>query len=397
MPVYFAPMNQSTNLAELYDEYYAPDESGSSVYSGRFGPYDIPLIDCLTYANQAANAVLKQRLSQLHCSEYDQEDFIDKLYSRRHEFENLSPAEFYDAVIHEIILARSLPHNSAALDISILDYGCGDGRYLKFYTSLAKAFTHLNVNLHVFNYDISKSGLEVHSSRAAEFGLVQSALAAYPHLKFGNLNLVMMHGDENDDPLTKTRWIIHKHAERHFGKRAEEPLIDVSVCNFGTLSHIAERTKRINTIKMLGHVTQNEVTIGFPTDKFLHGNPRREIVRHDHSTGVVHYAMQMHNGSRIEIPYVVYDGHTNIRQEIAAAGFYKQYLHSSSSSVSRPDVSSHSKSALFEELRSSTSSRRPEYEFASFDAGQIRGKAHVTNHLINSALGRFEYIVSPTF
>ena len=118
-------MDENTNLSAIYDHYFAED-GGKSVYDGRFGDFDIPLIDCITFANLAANTVFHASGKKLSANNYDHVDFTERLFSQRSLYEDLAPRDFYFRIIKEVIDSRQLPGGKLK-DISFLDYGCGDG------------------------------------------------------------------------------------------------------------------------------------------------------------------------------------------------------------------------------------------------------------------------------
>ncbi len=224
--------------------------------------------------------------------------------------------------------------------------------------------------------------------------MTQSGHNGHTCLHRDNLRLMFILGDETAAPLGQVKEHINSRCREHFGVAANEPFIDFTICLYGTICHIHDSKTRLQTIRMLGEVTRDEVLISPNTFRFL-TDGENVIADYDPETNLCHYTREAANGNKLKIPYIVYNGNADINQEIARAGFPIQFLTTRAASVTRPDHASLSMEKSFAELVRTGTSDQPIYDYAIFNARQIRDPNFTTDFRINDAMGRFQYLVSP--
>ncbi|CAK0911081.1 unnamed protein product [Prorocentrum cordatum] len=126
--------------------------------------------------------------------------------------------------------ARRLPHRGRGSELRVLDFGCGDGRYLPLYLRVAGALREaLGASLRVVAYDISTEALRAFRSRAEEAGLrrVGGAGSGPDVLALGALSVHFVLGDGAAE-LGAVRESLLKAG----------PVFDLVVVGWGTLSSV---------------------------------------------------------------------------------------------------------------------------------------------------------------
>ena len=144
--------------------------------------------------------------------------------------------------IFEQVYSRNINNGKKANSISLLDFGCGHGRFLDFYQELAHKY--LNNEIEVIGYDISIVGLNEFANRLHFSGFKKIAhnkqgenASIVSEWKKNNLKVVLLHSSGIEGA---------KEIKTLFGK----PL-DILITMYATLCHISGRSNRQATVKYL--------------------------------------------------------------------------------------------------------------------------------------------------
>jgi len=384
-----------SHLSQLYDLYFTPNASGESTYDARFGEFDIPLIEVITKGNLIIDQFFKAEYGYAEdLTSFDQEDFIESLIARIPAYGQMKSGELYSFIISELLEARKVHicTHFSSIEINILDFGCGNGRYLKLYDAMARALKPLNASLNIFNYDPSPKGLQIYVEKARDIYSMQETRNS---LRRDNLSLIFILGDENKSPLESELARINTCCAKYLATSSPGPHIDLTFCDFGTICHITNYKQRIQTIRMLGEATREEVLISPNTNQFL-ANGNVEIADYDPTTSrASYYKTLVTTGEKIKIPVVIYNGNADLNREVAQAGYPIQFLTMRAASIAAPFETSHDLKESFAELARTGTSQQPTYDYVIFNSSQLREPGFASNRRINDAMGRMEYFVSP--
>ncbi len=145
--------------------------------------------------------------------------------------------------------------------ISVLDYGCASGRYLPLLESLSKetngkplvytGYEPFVKQLHEFEVFLDKAGFR----------------------KIGAGELPPTEGDEGKGSFDRVTYrkdnltinLVHGNVEKNMGEVCNHlPMADVSLCLFGTLSHIPNAEARTNVLKLLKDKTAGDLIASVP-------------------------------------------------------------------------------------------------------------------------------------
>lgn len=177
----------------------------------------------------------------------------------KHKFPVLFPS-FWDSLCGNTSNGINVVLLNQPREIRILDYGCGDGRYLSAIEDIAGEMAKQGINIHYIGVDPSLVGLETYQKHLLNksFCLSQGDGRSLHHLgeeengyngptfKRGNLTVELVHNNVNDT------------VEHQKGLIGE---VDMTMCMFGVLSHIPGRENRKETLKMFGDITNPEGSV----------------------------------------------------------------------------------------------------------------------------------------
>lgn len=190
-------INTTNDLAEQYNIYY--EGGDESVYNKRFGANRIIHREA-SIINKACERILKQIAS----------DNFGK-----------------------------------SIAITILDYGCGDGRLFGVIEQLARKQLDKHVRINFIGYDPSIVGINLFEENLLSKGFASHHLNNN-HRKIlikQNLTVKLLVGDVNYDAKQIADTIGSK--------------IDLCLCMFGVLSHIPGRNNRVSILRMLNESLSN--------------------------------------------------------------------------------------------------------------------------------------------
>lgn len=165
--------------------------------------------------------------------------------------------------------AERLSNSGQTRAINLLDYGCGDGRYVEFLEQVAKE-KHLHINC--YSYDISSGKLSDYEKRLADnhFKMldISGSLPIKAESRIGHVGPVytkaakdssitvhLLRGQFADLPLPQQvkRNLIGNHVE-----------LDLTFPVFGVLSYMPGEYRRA-TLKGLREITDGEILASVPT------------------------------------------------------------------------------------------------------------------------------------
>lgn len=218
---------------------------------------------------------------------------------------------------------------NATQPVTIMDYGCGDGRYYEHviqslenrnqqpiptsyvgYDVTLEALQHLEKKLHGWGYfRIGGEKLhELQEGKSSDKGYVG------PIYKKGDKLVTLVHGKITDDQA-HTRALLS----------AFQP--DVSLCMFGVLSHIPKRENRQNVMKLIADVTHGPVVISVPNikshaEKLEVYDAKRaasEDVGMATEQGDIYYGRDLPGGRNISIYYHLYNPR-EFQEDLEASG-----------------------------------------------------------------------------
>jgi hypothetical protein len=193
------------------------------------------------------------------------------IYNNRFGKERLAPRE---KNLVKLAFHRAFGSDSNEGKFVIIDYGCGDGRYLSAFEEIAHLLKRKNIFLEVISYDPSIIGLECYQEMLLKEGykyLDEARLTKRKYdldcaqiqgyyagaLKKDNLIIKFIHANPNDDIEYITKLIGGANSS------------DIVLCMFGTLSHIPTQKARRAILSMFKDVVKKSgyVVVNVPTAK----------------------------------------------------------------------------------------------------------------------------------
>lgn len=161
-------------------------------------------------------------------------------------------------VIRETAL-QSTSHLKEGETLRLLDYGCGDGRYMQAILPIAEILKERKIHVELIAYDPSRAGLEIFEGKLLKTGFTQTSGSGYH-------DIASEHGGNSgytanvliNEKQNLTVKFVHGHVNDQLGYI--EQLIgraDATMCMYGVLSHIESRQKRIDVLEMIGNITPN--------------------------------------------------------------------------------------------------------------------------------------------
>jgi len=197
-----------------------------------------------------------EQYNRYYLSEEDGESHYDKRYGGKI---TLQTQERLGNTINTI-----LEYKGSTDTLTILDYGCGNGRHFSTIRKLVEMLDHTGIQVYYVGYDISWVGLEQFGEKAIGQGLIkiggekihpitesETKDAGYqgPVLAKGNLKLSLVHCDASDSP-------------EHI--KSLLPDADLSLCMNGVLSCIEERRDRQAVLELVGKKTTGRLIFTVP-------------------------------------------------------------------------------------------------------------------------------------
>lgn len=147
-----------------------------------------------------------------------------------------------EEVIANLFKQAYLKKDHNKKNMTLLDFGCGHGRFLEFYEELAQKYS--DIDLEIVGYDVSIVGLNEFANRLQNSGF-----------KKLNYNKIGRNASIVDEWQKKNLKVILFHSKGLEGTKEitvllEKP-VDVLVTMYATLCHISGRVNRQATIKNL--------------------------------------------------------------------------------------------------------------------------------------------------
>lgn len=154
--------------------------------------------------------------------------------------------------------------------ISVLDFGCGNGKIVDLWESIANDLASRGKQLRVIAYEPSTKALQslrqdltndvnykgdnrsytetIHKNLPDDGALVEQPTYLASTFQANNLSINLVHANTNDDPSATGRTLKSINADTPF---------DLSV-SFEALPFVEGRKKRVDTLAMLGDITSKE-------------------------------------------------------------------------------------------------------------------------------------------
>lgn len=135
-------------------------------------------------------------------------------------------------------------------NVSILDYGCGDGRFFEVIEDIRSKFRYKKI--HVVCYDISSVAIEIYKERLAKlkFKKVSEEQNEKAHSYFykkGRMDFRLICGNESNS-VAEIKNVLNTE-------------FDISLCLMGVLNHIPTQPHRIKFLKMLKEITIKKIIL----------------------------------------------------------------------------------------------------------------------------------------
>lgn len=160
--------------------------------------------------------------------------------------------------------------------LRILDYGCGDGRYLQAILPIAEYLkSNSNVKVEVIAYDPSRAGLEKFETNLGSLGFIKDSershgyhdIASQPGGTEGYLSNTL-----KSDKFNLSVKLVHGHvfdSPSHIKSIIGSDPVHMGICMYGVLSHVPMQKERIKLLKMLGDVVQEKLLLTLPSYRIL--------------------------------------------------------------------------------------------------------------------------------
>lgn len=243
-------------------------------------------------------------------------------------------------IITEIALkcamkVKSLPDGRKAL--KILDYGCGDGRYLQAIINIAKFLENKGIEVELIGYDPSKTGLEKFEEKLQKASFQKVAENGYHYIAEDEGGTKSYVGNTfKNEAANLTVKLIHGHVDDKLDHIASLiGNVDLTLCLFGVLSHVPGRQNRIKLLDMFGDITsEGKVIVTLPGYRILSKQHEvfnylrkehysKERLAHAQEDGDLYYTryIQEKNGTtkQIENFYHIYQSSKEVLFDLAAA------------------------------------------------------------------------------
>jgi SAM-dependent methyltransferase len=193
------------------------------------------------------------------------------VYDCAHEY-NVYYGGGVNSIYYQLYKDRFLPYDHRTItklayelattrdSLTIMDFGCGNGRYFPIFEQIASHLDKQHKSLTIIAYDPSKEAISSFSSKLQLLGFTQlnqlSSESDYSVACFQKGNIVV-------------KMIRPLQAANMDRLIAETGNIDITVCMFGVISHIQTKQARIATIKQLGEITTGQILISVPSYRIL--------------------------------------------------------------------------------------------------------------------------------
>ena len=170
-------------------------------------------------------------------------------------------------IYYEAIASR-LPTASATKNLSILDFGCGDGRVLEALANGIRNYIPQDIIIHLIGYDIVPAGLEALKRRLLLTGYVDSSAI---HTNKQSPANVLRH-EKNNIIVTLILGDIETAPDQMINTITSGKSMDVSIAAFGVMAHMIDdptldrdKQQRVAWMRAIGDVTQGDVIISIST------------------------------------------------------------------------------------------------------------------------------------
>jgi hypothetical protein len=215
-------------------------------------------------------------------------------------------------------------------EVSILDFGSGNGRHFPIYLEVADKLKKQNKNLILIAYDPSEEAFKQYSNllKNLEFKNIHHEQLISKYFKINileksNFKVILVQPYEVEN-IAYIKELVEN--------------VDITLCLFGVLSHIQKKSDRVNTMRILHEISAYKLFLSFPSYKILEKERLAFEVLRDGKfniqinnrqfnleKGDLLYARNF-NGMHIENFFHVYENIAEIRQELELAGLDPDYI-----------------------------------------------------------------------
>ncbi|MBN8828928.1 MAG: methyltransferase domain-containing protein [Sphingobacteriia bacterium] len=204
------------------------------------------------------------------------------LYNKRFKSQKLTYSEYNIVVRTCLSVIKNIKKKTHSYPnkLSVLDFGCGDGRYFKAFVKVANILKSKGIILELINYDPSYIGLQCYQNELMNIGfklnssvnlhqIQEDSFKGYEvsTLLKDNLKVKFIHGNANDD----SKYIMEL--------LGGENSVDLIFCMFGVLSHIPMQTARIDILTIFNQMVNiwGKVVVSVPAYKDF----KKELITYD--------------------------------------------------------------------------------------------------------------------
>jgi SAM-dependent methyltransferase len=162
-------------------------------------------------------------------------------------------------IIRDLVAKQIQNKNSTEWnrEVSILDYGCGDGRFFNFFKELADELNSQGMKLTIIGYDPSLEGLKYFAGRLHKQKFTQNGLEEYKDFTNESAGeLAYTIGSYTKDNLNVK--LVHGHVDDKLSYIADQVgSVDLAILMFCVLAHVVGRDNRVELLKMLDDISSS--------------------------------------------------------------------------------------------------------------------------------------------
>ncbi|MFT6107048.1 MAG: SAM-dependent methyltransferase [Rickettsiales bacterium] len=197
--------------------------------------------------------------------------------------------------------------------VRIFDFGCGDGRFFDAVKNIADELSKIGMRVEMVAYDPSQAGLDVYSRKLVkkyDFSQTESPNETSSRFSKDNLTVHFLKGEFSWTP---------EEVRESANALVPGGSFDLTMCMFGTLSHIPKRENRVAFLKMFGDSVNKdgEVVLSLPNKLKRFVTEQREQRKNppseDMEEGDIFYGRKDKDGKEV-VSGIFY--HLYSRQEI---------------------------------------------------------------------------------